>query len=70
MKPNWTTQTLFIAILLCLWLSAGSASETGDGGGTRYTGDGYASRSPALGINGMAATSHPVASSIAIDILR
>jgi len=70
MKPNRTTQTLFIAILLCLWLSAGSASETGDGGGTRYTGDGYASRSPALGVNGMAATSHPVASSIAIDILK
>ncbi|MEX2496375.1 MAG: gamma-glutamyltransferase [Woeseia sp.] len=38
--------------------------------GTRYTGDGFASRSPVLGGNGMAATSHPVASLIAVETLK
>lgn len=63
-----TSQRFFIAIALALCLSVGNAAGTG--GGTRYTGEGYASRSPALGVNGMAATSHPVASSIAIEILK
>lgn len=57
-----------MAVALCLCMSVGVAEGTG--GGTRYTGEGYASRSPALGVNGMAATSHPIASSIAIDILK
>lgn len=70
MIQNSAFQRLFIAVALCFSLSIGSAAGTGDGGGTRYTGEGYASRSPALGVNGMAATSHPVASSIAVDILK
>jgi len=57
-----------MAVSLCLCMSVGLAAGTG--GGTRYTGEGFASRSPALGVNGMAATSHPIASSIAIDILK
>lgn len=70
MIPSLTLRGLFIAIALCLWQSVVTAAGVGDGGGTRYTGDGFASRSPALGINGMAATSHPIASSIAVDILK
>jgi gamma-glutamyltranspeptidase/glutathione hydrolase len=41
-----------------------------DGGGDRYTGDHFAGRSPVLARHGMAATSHPIASSIAVDILK
>lgn len=41
-----------------------------DGRGTRYTGDGFASRSPVLGLHGMAATSHPIASLVAVEILK
>lgn len=41
-----------------------------EGGGTRYTGDGFASRSPVLARHGMAATSHPLASSVAVDIMK
>jgi gamma-glutamyltranspeptidase/glutathione hydrolase len=44
--------------------------EGEEGAGQRYTGDVFASRSPVLGRHGMAATSHPIASSIAIDILK
>ncbi|MHA1543862.1 MAG: gamma-glutamyltransferase [Alphaproteobacteria bacterium] len=40
------------------------------GGGDRVLGEPYASRSVVLGLNGMAATSHPLASQIAIDILK
>lgn len=41
-----------------------------DGGGDRVTGAPFATRSVVLGKNGMAATSHPLASQIAIDILK
>ncbi len=42
----------------------------GDNRGDRVTGASWASRSPVLGRRGMAATSHPLASQIAIDILK
>jgi len=38
--------------------------------GSRYTGEHFASRSPALGRHGMSATSHPIASLIAIEIMK
>jgi len=38
--------------------------------GTRYTGDRFVTRSPVLGRNGMASTSHPIASAIAVEILK
>jgi len=60
-------RALGAALLLAMLLVAGHAAAEG---GTRYTGDGYASRSPVLGRHGMAATSHPIASSVAVDILK
>jgi gamma-glutamyltranspeptidase/glutathione hydrolase len=41
-----------------------------DNRGDRVTGELWATRSAVLGTNGMAATSHPLASQIAIDILK
>ncbi len=40
------------------------------GGGDRIVGLPFATRAPVLGTHGMAATSHPLASQIAIDILK
>jgi len=40
------------------------------GGGDRIVGERFATRAPVLGRNGIAATSHPLASEIAIDILK
>jgi gamma-glutamyltranspeptidase / glutathione hydrolase len=40
------------------------------GGGDRYFGHGFAARSPSLARNGMAATSHPLATQVAVDVLR
>ncbi len=42
----------------------------GQGGGDRVTGRPFATRSPLLAQNGIAATSHPLASQIAVDILK
>jgi len=39
-------------------------------GGDRVVGEAFATRAPVLGMNGIAATSHPLASLIAIDILK
>jgi len=47
-----------------------TAAAQADARGTRYTGDGFASRSPVLGLQGMAATSHPIASLVAVETLK
>jgi len=65
------TDRLAIVTGLCALLLAVPAwSADGDGRGTRYTGEGFAGRSPVLARHGMAATSHPLASAIAVDILK
>ena len=51
-------------------LSPADAAPDKPGGGDRLVGERYATRSPVLGMNGIAATSHPLASEIAIDILK
>ncbi len=56
MKYLWLTLTVFFACL-------GMAQD-------RVTGNGNATRSQVLAQNGMAATSHPLATQIAIDILK
>ena len=58
----------FFTLLGISFMSAASAENKG--GGDRVIGEPYASRSVVLGTNGMAATSHPLASQIAIDILQ
>ncbi len=61
-------------IRCCLMVLMMTTAETASSGnsdyGTRYTGDRFVSRSPVLGRNGMASTSHPIASAIAVDILQ
>jgi gamma-glutamyltranspeptidase/glutathione hydrolase len=42
----------------------------GDDGGDRYTGKIFASRSPVLAQEGMAATSQPLATAVAVDVLK
>jgi gamma-glutamyltranspeptidase / glutathione hydrolase len=39
-------------------------------GGDRYFGPAWATRSPAIARNGMAATSHPIATQVAVDVLK
>ncbi len=50
-------------------MSASGHADTSDRG-SRYTGEHFATRSPVLARNGLAATSHPIASAIAVDILK
>ncbi len=56
--------------LLVLVMTVNPAFAANTDYGTRYTGDRFATRSPVLGRNGMASTSHPIASAIAVDILK
>jgi gamma-glutamyltranspeptidase/glutathione hydrolase len=55
-----------LLLLLGLFMLAWPCAQAGD----RYTGEHFATRSPVLARNGIAATSHPIASSIAVDIMR
>jgi gamma-glutamyltranspeptidase / glutathione hydrolase len=59
---------LVLALAVILSLPAGAREA--DDRGSRYTGEHFATRSPVLARNGMAATSHPIASAIAIDIMQ
>ncbi len=49
---------------------ASAADERGIGGGDRLTGADFATRAPVMGVNGMAATAQPLASQVAIDVLK
>jgi gamma-glutamyltranspeptidase/glutathione hydrolase len=49
---------------------ADDAPTAAPGGGDRYTGAGFATRAPVLGQHGMAATAQPLATQIAVDILK
>ncbi len=49
---------------------ADDAPTAEPGGGDRYTGQGFATRAPVLGQHGMAATAQPLATQIAIDVLK
>ncbi|MGE7136241.1 gamma-glutamyltransferase [Luteibacter sp. NPDC031894] len=60
---------LLLATLLAL-LSPVTLAAEGVGRGDRYSGNTWASRSPVLAQHGMAATEQPLASQIAVDILK
>ena len=64
------TQSRRILCAAVMLAFCGGAALADTVGGQRYTGDVFASRSPVLGRNGMAATSHPIASSVAVDIMK
>lgn len=65
-STSWAVATASLLI----FLSFAATSHAVEGGGTRYTGDAFASRSPVLARHGMAATSHPIASSVAVEIMK
>ncbi len=56
-------------LLITLFVFAGPVAA-GEFTGDRYVDDGFAAHSVVLGRNGMAATSSPLASGVAVDILR
>jgi gamma-glutamyltranspeptidase/glutathione hydrolase len=58
-------RSIWLGILL---YTASTMAQSGPG--DRVSGVSWASRSPVLGRHGMAATSHPLASQIALDILK
>jgi len=60
---------LTIASLFTLVAPPAAYAQSGDGGGDRLTGASYA-RSPVVAQHGMAATSQPLASQIAVDVLQ
>jgi len=58
---------------LAMGLTASLSAQAGPdkpGGGDRVVGERFATRAPVMGMNGIAATSHPLASEVAIDILK
>jgi gamma-glutamyltranspeptidase/glutathione hydrolase len=62
-----------LSVLTVLWLLPlliNSSALAVNGGGDREVGEWYATRSPIVAQSGMAATSHPLASHIAIQILE
>ena len=49
---------------------ADTAPNAAPGGGDRYSGPGFATRAPVLATHGMAATAQPLATQIAVDVLK
>jgi len=62
-----TASSLLLSLLLLA--PATAPAQNGDGGGDRLTGADFA-RSPVIAEHGMAATSQPLASQIAVDVLK
>ena len=63
----------FVALLSGFFLMtvvAFADSTAAPGGGDRYTGLGFATRAPVIAQHGMAATAQPLATQIAIDVLK
>ncbi len=61
--------SVFSLFLLVALAATPAVAQSGEGGGDRLTGEPYA-RSPVTAQNGMAATSQPLASQVAIDVLK
>lgn len=56
-------KSFFLTVLLCGLLPAAMAAD-------RITGESFATRSEVIAVNGMAATSQPLATQVALDILK
>jgi gamma-glutamyltranspeptidase/glutathione hydrolase len=67
---NFSQVRIGTAIALLVGLTAATNVSADVGRGDRYSGHPWASRSPVLAQHGMAATEQPLASQIAIDILK
>ena len=61
---------LFLVPFLAPQVQAQEERTTRSGGGDRLVGEPFATRSPVIAPHGMAATSHPLASQIAVDVLK
>jgi gamma-glutamyltranspeptidase/glutathione hydrolase len=64
-----------VAAMIAGWVLAGvafadDAPGAAAGGGDRYSGPGFATRAPVLARHGMAATAQPLATMIAVEILK
>jgi len=68
MRSTRHTATSRWLLALLLLTSTGRLAMAGDDGGSRYTGKTFASRSPVLAREGMAATSQPLATAVAVAI--
>ncbi|MBK5921062.1 gamma-glutamyltransferase [Rhodothalassium salexigens] len=63
-------KAVFAGVMMIGWGDDLAAGPDKSGGGDRVVGAAFATRAPVLGMNGIAATSHPLASQIAIDVLK
>lgn len=64
-----------IVLLVASWASTSASGQTqttsaGHGGGDRVSGSPWSSRSPVIAPHGAAATAHPLATRIAVDVLK
>jgi gamma-glutamyltranspeptidase/glutathione hydrolase len=59
-----------LALMTTTALADDKPATAAPGGGDRYTGHGFATRAPVLGTHGMAATAQPLATQIAVDVLK
>lgn len=67
---NKVAAAILGCVLMTMNASAEPASTAAPGGGDRYAGPGYATRAPVIARHGMAATAQPLATQVAIDILK
>ncbi len=67
MPPSVFLCRFAFALLVAVLLPVTALAQ---GGGDRLTGEPFATRSPVIGEHGMAATSQPLASQIAIDVMK
>ena len=67
---RFTTAIVGLALMTTTAYADDPAPTAAPGGGDRYAGEAFATRAPVLGAHGMAATVQPLASQIAIDVLK